>query len=155
MSSYIFIKNFYFEEIQQLAQEQFNTNYDESSLLEAKILMKNSRSHYIVFNEDLAQEELIDWMNLFHLNMSNTTRETIIEGFQAINNVDYKVYYINDDLYAIDSNNQSYKIEDLEEFVSLEDQNINFIKTEIPSKNIHEMAIIKHFVPKKKWWKFW
>lgn len=155
MSSYIFIKNFYLENIQQITQEQFNTNYEESSHLQAKILMKNSRSHYIVFNEDLAPEELIDWMNIFHTNITETTRNTIIEGYQTIQGIDYKIYYIQNDLYAINSNQQSYKIEDLEEFILLENQDVNFIKNEIPTKNLHEMAVIKHFVAQKKWWKFW
>lgn len=155
MSSYIFIKNFYLEEIQKIAQEHFNTNYEESSHLEAKILMKNSRSHYIVFNEDLAPEELIEWMNIFHTNITETTRDTIIEGYQSVNTIEFKFYYINDDLFAINSNNQSYKIEDLEELVLLDYPLIEYKKSEIKTNTLHEMAIIKHFVPKKKWWKFW
>lgn len=155
MSSYIYIKNFYLEEIQNIVQEYFNANYNEDSQLTAEILMKNSRTYFIQFTEDLAVEELLDWMNNFHNYKPTNDRITYIEGFQTINSIAYKYYYTNDDIYAINSNNEAYKIEDLEELVLIENSDVTYQKTEIPTKNIHKMATIKFFIPKKKWWKFW
>ncbi|QTV05176.1 hypothetical protein [Faecalibacter bovis] len=155
MSSYIYIKNYFLEELQNLVQEYFNNNYTEESTLEVNILMKNSRTYFVQFNEELAIEELLDWINNINLNKPSTERKTIIEGYQTINSVDYKFYFINDDIFAINSKNETYKIEDLEELVPITISNSLFSKTEIPTKNIHSMATIKFFVPKKKWWKIW
>lgn len=155
MSSYIYIKNFYLEEIQTIAQEYFNANYNEDSQLTAEILMKNSRTHFIQFNEDLAIEELLDWINTFHLNTPTNDRTTIIEGYLTMPSVEYKFYYIENDLYAITSNQQTYKIEELEELIPVEPHGIAFAKTNIPAKNMHSMGKVQFCVPKKKWWKLW
>lgn len=155
MSSYIFIKNFYLEEIQNITQEYFNANYDQDSTLSADILMKNSRTYFVQFNEELAPEELLDWVNTIYQNKPTNDRIITIEGYQTINTIDYKFYFINEDIYAVNSNQETFKIEDLEDLVPTTSSTLTFTKTEIPNKNIHPMVTINYFVPKKKWWKFW
>lgn len=155
MSSYIFIKNFYLEEIQLITQDYMNANYNEDSQICAEILMKNSRSYFIRFNEKLAIEELLDWINTFHLNQPESERATIIEGYLNMQSVDYKLYYSNNELFAINSDQQTYKIEDLEELIPLPEVDQEFIPTTIPDKNIHSMGSIQFLTPKNKWWKFW
>lgn len=156
MSTYIYIKNFYLEEIQPIAQEYFNENYETEALLCAEVLMKNSRTHYIKFSEDLAFEELFAWMDIFQQNKPSNERMTTIEGIISTDQINYKFYYINEELFGIDSNHQSYKIEHLEDLVPINNTPLPFSVNEIPSKNLHSMAIIQHQKPKKKkWWKFW
>ena len=155
MSSYIYIKNFYLEEIQTIIQEYFNANYNEDSQLIAEILMKNSRTHFIQFNEDLAIEELLDWINTLHINSPRNERTTIIEGYITMPSIEYKFYFNENDLLAITSNNQTYLVEDLEELKPINAEGLEFNKTDIPTKNLHSMGKIQFYVPKKKWWKFW
>jgi len=155
MSSYIYIKNFYLEEVQTIVQDYFNSTYSEDSKLEAELLMKNSRTYFIRFNEDLAIEELLDWINTFLKNNPTNDRATVIEGYLNMNEVKYKFYSINDDLYAINSKNESFKIEDLEELILITNNTQQFTATEIPTKNLHSMKVVKFETPKKKWWKIW
>lgn len=155
MSTYIYIKNFYFEEIKQIVQTYFNENYEEDSLLSTEIFMKNSRTHFIQFNEDLAFEELFGWLEIFQKNNPINERQTILEGVISTETINYKFYYNENNLYGIDSKNQSYQIEDLEDLIPIETA-LTYSINEFPTKNIHSMAIIKHEKPKKKqWWKFW
>lgn len=155
MSSYIYIKNFYLEEIQTIIQDYFNTNYTEESQLVAEILMKNSRTYFIQFNEDLAIEELLDWMNSFHLNQSKNDRTTLIEGYLSMPPIEYRFYFLNEEIYAVSSQQKSFKVEDLEELIPIENNGIEFTKTELPHNNIHSMSKIQFLQPQKKWWKFW
>lgn len=155
MSSYIYIKNFYLEDIQRIVQDYFNSTYSEDTQLQAEILMKNSRTYFIRFNEKLAIEEILDWVNTFQNNNPTNERTTIIEGYMDMNEIKYKFYYINDELYAINSNNESFKVQDLEELIPITNIKQEFISTEIPSKNLHSMKVIKFETPKKKWWKIW
>ena len=155
MSSYIFIKNFYLEEIQKIIQDQVNSNYPAESNLEVEILMKNSRSYFIQFNQEFAIEELLDWMNTLYENNPENERETIIEGNLSMNQIHYNFYYSNEEMFGTNSENKTFKIVDLEELVEIENSIKTFSKTEIPTKNIHSMGIIKHHIPKKKWWKIW
>ena len=155
MSSYIYIKNFYLEEIQEIVQEQINSNYSEESKIEAEILMKNSRTYFIRFNEELAIEEILDWMKTFFQNNPENERTTTIEGYLTMNQVEYKFYFSDENVYGINSDNKAFQVEDFEELIPIESPTLTLTKTEIPTKNIHSMGIIKTFVPKKKWWKFW
>ena len=155
MSSYIYIKNFYLEEIQKIVQDQINSNYPEDSKLEAEILMKNSRTYFIRFNEELAIEEILDWMKTFFQNNPTNERTTIIEGYLIMNLTEYKFYFSDENVYGINSDNKAFQIEDFEELIPIEVPTLSFSKNDIPTKNIHSMGIIKTFIPKKKWWKIW
>lgn len=155
MSTYIYIKNYYLEEIKTIIQEHLNSIYHENSTIEVEILMKNSRTYFIKFNEELAFEELLDWINTFFSNKPSNERITIIEGYQPLNKVDYKYYFIEDNLFANNSKNQVFKIEHFEELILIESKEIIFDTTPIPNKNIHSMLTLKFEKPLKKWWKFW
>ena len=155
MTSYIYLKNFSLETIKSITQDYFNTNYPENTNLTAEILMKNSRTYFILFNEKLAQEELIDWLNVFYENITPNERQIILEAYQEINQIEYKYYLINNDFYAINSKQEAFKIEDIETLVSTPNQNIEFSRTDIPKKGIHSLAIFSKEIPKTKWWKFW
>lgn len=155
MSSYIYIKNFYLEELKAITQEVINTNYIDNTTIAVELFMKNSRTFFLKFNQDLVTEELLDWLNTFRLHQTDNGRTTVIEGYHTINGVIYKYYYSNEDLYGINSKNEFYKIEDLETLVPLNNLLVTFNQTEIPEKNIHLLETIQAFQPKKKWWKFW
>ena len=155
MSSYIYIKNFYLEEIQEIVQEQIISNYPEDSKLEIEILMKNSRTYFLRFNEELAIEEILDWMKTFFQNNPENERITIIEGYLTMNKVEFKFYFSDENVFGINANQKAFRVEEFEELIPIETTTLNFVKTEIPIKNIHSMGIIKKFEPKKKWWKFW
>ncbi len=155
MTSYIYLKNYSLDTIKTITQEYLNTNYPENTALTAEILMKNSRTYFIRFNEQLAQEEFIDWLNNFYQNVATNERQIILEAYQDIHQMEYKYYLVDDEFYAINSNQEVFKIEDYETLVSIPNPNIEFIKTEIPTKNIHSLAIISREKPKSKWWKIW
>lgn len=155
MTSYIYLKNFSLETIKSITQDYFNTNYPEDTNLTAEILMKNSRTYFILFNEKLAQEELINWLNIFYENILPNERQIILEAYQEINQIEYKYYLINDEFYAINSKEEDFKIEDKETLVLISDQSVEFSKTDIPEKGIHSLAIFSKEIPKTKWWQFW
>lgn len=155
MTSYIYLKNYSLDAIKTIIHNYLNSNYPENTTLSIEILMKNSRTYFIRFNEKLAQEELIDWIYSFYENITPTERQIILEAYQEINQIEYKYYLVNDDFYAINSNQEVFKIEDIETLVSIPNQNIEFSKTDIPEKGIHSLVVISKQIPKTKWWKFW
>lgn len=154
MLNYIYLKNFSLDLIKNITQEYIDTNYHDTSL-SVDILMKNSRTFFIRFSENLAQEELIDWLMQYQNTPIENERERIIEGYQKINQLEYQIYFNQNDLYAINSNQETFKIEDFEELISIPSLGIQFSRTEIPEKKIHLISTISKHLPKKSWWKFW
>ena len=153
--NYIYLKNFYLDDIIQLTQQHINDYYNDNSLLSVEVLMKNSRTYFLRFNQELTKDDVLNWLNLFKQNMPINDRLITLEGYFTNKSVDYKIYLLNQQFYAINSTNDLYKIDHLNQLNLIENSNSTYSSTEIPSKNIHSLAVIKRELPKKKWWKFW
>jgi len=153
--NYIYLKNFYLDDIIQLTQQHINDYYNDNSLLSVEVLMKNSRTYFLQFNQELTKDDVLNWLNLFKQNMPINDRLITLEGYFTNKSVDYKIYLLNQQFYAINSTNDLYKIDHLNQLNLIENSNSTYSSTEIPSKNIHSLAVIKRELPKKKWWKFW
>ena len=145
----IYITNYYFEELKLLIQNYFNLNYSQKDELECSILMKNSRTYFLQFNQNIAIKSIIDWMNYLRKNSADKKREVIIEVYTLIENIQHKFYYSNHEIYSINEENILFKVVEIDNFEEIKSNGLIYQSNEIPTQKLHLLEVIKHKIDKK------
>jgi hypothetical protein len=151
----IAITNYYFEELNQLVQSYFNENHTENISLECTILMKNSRTYYLKFNQNLNINEIKNWMNFLKNESLQKNREVKLEVYTEINKLEHKFYFSTNEIYTINTKEEVYKLDESSNLIPTSSNGITFNKIEIPTQKLHSLTVIQYQAPQKTWWKFW
>lgn len=155
MQNFFISKNIYLEELKSFIQLFFNEYRNDDELYSVKILMKNSRTYYLLLSENITVEMLQKLLIYLYQSKEITQREPILEAYFTTNHLQSKFYHIAEDFYCLNSNQELFKWIEVD---FIQQKNKVQPTFEIPSfpKPLHEMENLDSSIEiKKTWWKFW